>query len=564
MKKAIAAALLPVLLCGVTFADAPASSDSVTYRRAKQELLRLDSAGYATFIAAADELAQLGLYPQAVQLLSAQKVEVGGDSSRAPHDSVQPLRWRIQTGGEYLDYNDPQTRRDKNEIIDPHLLDDQRGYGSVAATWRPATGPAGLIRPEIELSSRNALGKLSVCALLLDSLLVCDLEGSAEKRFWHDVYDTVITPRGNSSLKIVDSKFVGDRRDALDVVSGGAQVTITNRNRHRRVTLSLPLRIAARHYRSGKPPFTSFAEYGVMPEITLATRDYTQTVLLQCEANYADFATITLENARRDTADRLIIRPEISHAVWRDAYSLDSRFSYLYENYRQADFPQSWGSVSLESKFGHRLLQRMHPSFAVAYRHENSRRVHNPAWREITGLVVNSVNPITNDTIYDTTFADKTQKLDYLVHGDYVKLVPSVSLEIVKILSSNLSFAYEESWQTDFRLRRQLAPTGKDTILWQDYLGEALRSYEPEIGLRLKRAAITASLSSAYRFTTSKKQGKYDYDQRSAWRFSADINFQPRKWLSCFAIFDGEFSRYDQQRTTQSNISLSGAIAASF
>ena len=546
-------------------------ADSLIYAQTKQQIIRSDSAGAAQFIAAADELAALGLYKQALQLIHSLAGESApsqsSDKKAASSDSsIKALTCRIRAGGDYIDFNDPETQRNKEEVIDPHALDNRRAYVSAALSWQPFAHKDIALLPKLEIANEDASGALGVSFRALNSMLLCDFEGGAKKRFWHEDYDTVVTPRGDKSLQVTEKEFAGNEKEDSDFLFGSIAVNLTNRQRHQQVIASLPVRIDGEKYREDRTPYISFIQYSLVPQVEYTTSDYTKSLLFLCEANYYDYSAIPVAAAKKDTADRVLVRPELSFNAWQKAYSFEARTSYMYEHYRNAQYPQNWSIVQAYTKGRLKLLKKVVPSAAIEYRHENSKRKKTVAWQQIAAVnETKEMHPVYGlITKYDTVFIQQSGDLSYAVHGDYLKLSPEIEISPHKLFSFRIGMRYEDCWHEDFLKTVHMEYEATDTTVWQDYLAESLRSLEPQIGLELEHTRFAIAATGSYRYTTSKNEGKYDYDRRDSWRLNLDAHGSITKWLSLYALADYEQSWYDSQSEPQQNMSLSGGVSLKF
>jgi hypothetical protein len=561
--------IILLLISGETQSDTGAeASDSLVYSRQKIKLLSADSTRFSHYIAAADELAALGLYSQALTLLNTLSENDTTATAATPQHTASGSAkthpdYRVRIGGEYIDFNDPESRRNEAEIIDPHSLDDRRAFVSAGLSWKPLQEIDCTIEPEIELSNQDASGALAGALWLLDSIVRCDIETGGEKRFWHERYDTVITPRGDKSLRISETQFAGNRAEDADLLFGGARVNITNRYRPRRLLASCPVGVDFKKYRADSPPYISFIEYALSPELEYNSPDYSRSILFHCDSRYRTYASIRLSQEVKDTADRALLVPELTVTLWKKKYSLETRYSYMYEHYFDAEFPRNWGCATSYARAKLKSMNILEPSVSAEYRYEHSRRIKHIEWNEITDIDTSiQSHPIYGTRkLYDTTFTTHAPAFDYSVGGHSLCVESRIIIQPSKLLSFLLGIRVEDTWYDDYENRFHITHTGSDTTLWRDYLSESLRSVQPEIGIGLEHTRFNLNCRGGYMYTQSKNPGKYDYDTRKSWRITVDGNVVITHWLSAYSLTSCELSYYDRQGEAQINLSLSGGFS---
>lgn len=540
------------------------SADSAAYYRARTTFEQQNPEQGRRYINTADELAGLGLYEQAMKILEAHQGEMKSTAADEPAaESSRALEYRIRAGGEYRNYEDPDIQRNKYELIDPHLLDEQRGYMSGGFTWRPAAPWARVVEPTAEVSNREGSCDLRTSALLLDSLLVLEIEGGGEKQFLNEVYENTLTPRGDTIPRIVESEFVGAGPIDSDLLSGSVTATLRRDFARRNLDTRCPIRAGVKNYRVSRSPYVSYAEYHTMPEVSWNSADFSNSLVVNCEAGVSDYFPIRTDAGTKDTADRVLVRPEISYAGYAQGKSVDIRCSYLYENFLDAGLPSDWGIALVHGTGRISLSEKIEPSLSAEYRYEHSARRKALAWWETT----------VTDSIYDPVLGTSRPVLGtlqresnsaYTVRGNYLRVTPRAEYTPVDPLAFTVGVMYEESWHEDYEKTTYLAYPEKDTTLWDDYLAESLRMIEPQADLAFERPGRRLAGRCSFRHAESKRPGRYEYDRRDSWRFGAEADGTVLKRLHLLCMVDYEISYQDGSAEALTNTSVSAVASVTF
>ncbi len=552
-----------VLVCGTAAkftligAQTPyVNNDSLSWVQTRQALMRQDSAAVYPYVQAADELAQLGLYDRAVEMIR-EAVSAPSDLSRemisddsSPRASRKPVDVTFRAGADYIDYNDPEIEQHDNELIDPHALDDRNFYGAVSLGARPSRGPISKIDLEVKGSNQYAVLSGRGNALFLDSMLFCMARLEGKKNFWLEEYEKFITPRGDTALRVADTRFVGGSKNRSDKMVGEIILDITNRYDTRSSTWSLPVGVTFEKYRESHSPYISGINYHITPRFEWASDDFSKTVSAQMELGYCDYGEIFVDSVPKDTASRMTMRPMLSFSMWSDFLSTEVRSAYVYERYPQATMPQDWGEVSVAAKASLKRWKEIEPRVAAEYRYEHQGKKRRYVKKYIIDIQEN-VNEFTGQIRYDTLWEESSRSLQYTLDGTMLLLSGGLLYYPTETISFRVDVEFEESW----------FPRSDNEI--KDFVAEPFRALCPEIGMRIERPGGEFGVYVGYEKNSSKMPDISDYQRRDGLLVGIHTHLHPNPAISIYGIGDYGLTIYDKRGKPESNLSLSAGISSS-
>lgn len=278
--------------------------DSTAYASFRHSMYAESDSLTIRYIQAADELAELGMYTEAIELLNKAQPLKGPEAQRKvpPETSGLPLfpkKWSVSAGSDYFRAEDFGVA----DTLDPRVKDSLARIRETPLTiFSRATleaGPTGpfhlTLVPSVTISNRDARMRLRSQLAFFDERIFVDFDAEGKKSI----------ARWKDSLFV----FVGRQPDSLDMLRGQGEIAVTNKRKLRALLYDLPLQIQVNHYRQASEGYRSFMEYSLRPMIEF-TRNYQTSFGSQMDYRFKNYYQDGSMKEEVDSLDfhRLLLR----------------------------------------------------------------------------------------------------------------------------------------------------------------------------------------------------------------------------------------------------------------
>lgn len=530
--------LICTITAGVTAALADSQGDSTEFVRTREALRARDSSAYREYIDAAEELARMGLYTDALDMLNSlvqknprshQQNPVGRKTGA---ESNRSLPWSFSVGSSFLDYNDIRTSNDPKDNVDTDTLQNRSSlYMRGSFEYSLPSFAHSLLIPRfyasnytlssgIDLQQKYAQGRWDISAGI-----------SAEKRLFG--------ARTNLS-SISPDKFRGADADSSDNISIKIRSSRTGPHSDEPFRYEFPVTIERICYRTNRPGYISHTSYTFTPRSEYHSSDYTRVLRASVRNSYIDYDALTRDPAK-DTADVLHICPELETRAQLDATSFGLLlFTPLYFYDEKAWSPHRWRETHTELTIRHDPRQRpWGGSFDLRFLFEQEKRSDSLVW-EIRG---GHGNPFHRGFI------------TYRLNGISWTLLPNVFFDIrdaVRLSAqcecSIREYTNKNSHDGHPLVNENYTPTAR-------YIIESGTEITPRIQLRLQRQELSLNASAYVVFEHLQPYDYYDYSTKRI--VGADAGIGGRLSASCRIHVSALFELLSEDNTGSNyNISL--------
>ncbi len=541
-----AAGLFLSLLCILPATQARARespSDSLAYFQLKDKLLQADSAAYAAYVAAADELAQMGMYEDARALLhDLASQHLPPDSSAQPATpAADSLKRRVQVsvtlGTDYFDMNDvvPSSNEAEEKERNTMLRHQYLAYLRGRMEWSPETSVPMLVAPEAYVGNRKASLGLAAKMGLFGQRLRIDAKLGAEKPFWDDYtsYDSL----------------VAFQEDSCDMASSALRIAFAERMGETEWRFEIPVSFQSEQYRENTPAFTSFILYAAAPRLEYAPDDLAKTAVVGCDVQYKDYAPVMIADTAAgrpvtvadDSSDWALVRPHLELSSRWERVGVDAAVAYSYSRYPNGVRPRRFDQMSTDLAFVYRFNPRFKAKLA-------GQHVYEAGFYQKTVTLLQAAG-----------FGFPTDSLVRLtLNGNLLELAPEMTAAVAGPFEVS-------AW---VKLKKGMYPAidtlGGRRLAAPQFLTESFWAWEPGIEAAVENATANAHLRCSLRNEDVESDSYDARDDYRALRIGGDTYAGFLKRFSVYAVADCELKLYKELARPTTNISVSAGLGARF
>lgn len=503
-----------------------ASQDSVLYAQKRTELLGADSANFHMYVAAADELAEMKMYRDAVSILQGLvTTEFPVTPSPAPIDTLSratgergaAVGGRISLGVDFYSYGDSidvdtaDTREERHTAAHLHT----------ELTIVPRATPQLRLSPELVLSSRTSHARIASSLALLDNKLRIEAYVTAEKPFWSDY-------AGKPG-------FVALKSDSSDMLGAGGGVVLLRARNGSSPAFSMPLRAATERYRANRYRYESNISVEALPRMEYTSSDFSRTFSLRCDVRYTNYSQLRSRYRESglitvtDTSDKFSLRPELDFSYWTDDATAEAQVSYTMDLYANAHLPRIRQRPSTHISLSCRPGPWITTQITAEHEYEATINDDTISWTEYYG----DIPYIVRDTALTT----------YTLHGNRLTATPEIRFHFAAHAAIPVSCVFElRSFPI---ISRSMGHT-----IHPMYIEESMRALEPKVGLNISPSVLDLTLSVSYRREDVGSNPSYARKDKEILRLAGDASLNFSKRHSAFCFFDWDYRWPDRSRNT--------------
>ncbi len=509
------------LLC--TWSVMAQENDSLTYATMRNDIADRNDHVVERYLSAAHELAELGMYTEAVEILRSAQSEQSGTSPTGEKPEgfrAEPEHhWVISAGTDYLriedlgslDTLDSQTRDSLSRLRESPLT----AYTRAEMEHQPVHPAISTLRPSVYFSNRHARFGLTSGFRFLDNRLEFAAEANAQKS---------LSRRHDARIS-----FVGTRADSQDLVESKVSMAlVSDRDVYTR-SYRVPVEIRNSHYRNGTLGYRSYVSFAARPQYELSGARFGKSIGAGAEYLFKDYYQVA-GGGTPTPADSLDFH-RILLRTWgrfrRDRSSGALRFSYENE-YRPTGYRprRRQGTRSVVQA---RFAPSEHLSLALSASHlfthetigtEAQTGKDSLVARTLAGIVIG------HDTIYaEREFVQLPRK------GHELQVEPSIILEFDQSWKAGLSLGIT-------RLQYPAAPLGEyRSVTVSRYIRPSSDEFRPRLEISYSSPSVLLRFAPHAVFDHVTDTGYETTDSRGAGA-SVSVDWETFSWLSISSSFD--------------------------